>query len=87
MPLSVGLVEGLVLIALADVYCGKASTKVCCWSAWCADGIEASAKCEDWATKVCCGVAGAAKCGEASTKVCCGVEKHGDGWSERFVGW
>ena len=43
MPLSVGLVEGL-------VKCEEASAK-------CGGWIEASAKYVGWATKVCCGAA------------------------------
>ena len=49
MPLSVGLVEGW-------EKCVGLSTKVCCWSEKCGDGVQGSARCGGWATKVCCGV-------------------------------
>ena len=56
--------------------------------------VEGLERCGDWATKVCCGSAkfavgieASAKCGGWATEVCCESEKHGEGWSERFVGW
>ena len=57
--------------------CVGLSTKVCCWSE----------KCEEGSTKVCCGVEKCADGVQGLADVCCGEERHGEGWSERFVGW